>query len=400
MIEFPKEFVFGTSTAAAQIESAGGHEWVGLKAKDGSVFHNTTDHELLWKTDVEVIANLAPNYRMSLLWSRLQKCPYEPLNEQAVKFYLDLIDALRNRGVRIMLVLHHFENPIWFGALGGWSCAHAVKIWLNYVEQVVRTFGDRVTWWNTFNEPNLYLSLGYLSGQFPPFRRNPVLAFKVLRNISTAHRAAYLLIKEKFPNTMVGLSHNSVLFEPDTFLGVIPASLTDWWYMEFIPSWYDSCDFFGMSYYARIGYDPSPVTFLYTPEKFRNSKRRHDDMWEYHPPGIATIMKRYWDRFQKPLFITENGVATQDDGFRMQAIYDYLSEIKKAMNNGIPCLGYFHWTAWDNFEWNLGSSFKFGLIEVNRSTMERIPRKSAGYFSTIAHTGIVNDPPMNVPREV
>ena len=145
MIEFPKEFVFGTSTAAAQIESAGGHEWVGLKAKDGSVFHNTTDHELLWKTDVEVIANLAPNYRMSLLWSRLQKCPYEPLNEQAVKFYLDLIDALRNRGVRIMLVLHHFENPIWFGALGGWSCAHAVKIWLNYVEQVVRTFGDRVT---------------------------------------------------------------------------------------------------------------------------------------------------------------------------------------------------------------------------------------------------------------
>ena len=169
--------------------------------------------------------------------------------------------------------------------------------------------------------------------------------------------------------------------------------------MEFIPSWYDLCDFFGMSYYARIGYDPWPVTYLYTPEKFPNSRRRHDDMWEYHPPGLAIIMKRYWNRFQKPIFITENGVATQDDGFRMQAIHDYLSEIRNAINNGIPCLGYFHWTAWDNFEWNLGPSFKFGLFEVNRSTMERIPRKSAGYYSTIAKTGIVNDPPLNVLRE-
>lgn len=386
MIQFPDNFIFGTSTAAAQIETASDHDWAGFKAKDGSVFERTTDHELLWQSDIEIIAGLAPNYRMSLLWSRLQKGPFLPLDADAVGFYILFLEQLRERGVKIMLVLHHFENPLWFSSMGGWAKAESEKIWLDYVKRIVETFGRYISYWNTFNEPNLYLSLGYLSGQFPPHKMNPFLAFRTLKHISNCNKEAYLIIKAAFPNALVGLSHNSAVLEGDSLLGKIPAALTDWWYMDFIPGWYGNCDFFGMSYYARIGYDPFPVTQLYSPERLAKKNKPHDQMWEYYPQGISVIMKRYWDLFGKPIMITENGVATTDDSFRIQGIHDHLSEIYSAMISGVPCLGYFHWSTWDNFEWNLGRSFRFGLYELDYHTMERKPRPSARYYASISHS--------------
>ena len=395
MIIFPKDFRFGVSTAAAQIETAVGHNWAGRKALDGSVFSATTGHEDQWRSDVDLIAGLAPNYRMSLLWSRLQDRPMGPFDKDAVKFYLELIEALRKKGVSILLVLHHFEEPIWFSEKGGWNNKKSVEYWLDYVRKVIDIFGEYIFWWNTFNEPNLLVSMGFISGQFPPFSKNPFKAIRALGNISKCHQEAYLLIKSKFPHSLIGLSHNSVLLEAENLLGYLPAAVTDWWYMQFIPSWYGACDYFGMSYYARIGYDPLPVTYLYHPEKFKQNNRRHDQMWEYYPEGMRLIMRRFWKRFGKPILITENGVATRDDTFRQVAIYDYLQQVSLAMEEGIPCLGYFHWTAWDNFEWNLGASYCFGLYELDRNTMRRIPRPSARYFSEIASTGQVKRPEIN-----
>ena len=392
MIRFPDQFIFGTSTAAAQIETAADHDWAGIRALDGSVFQRTTDHELRWASDAEIISELAPAYRMSLLWSRLQKGPYQQLNGEAVSYYIRFIENLKGRGVKIMLVLHHFENPVWFSNMGGWSKSECVNLWLDYVRKVVNTFGRFISYWNTFNEPNLYLSMGYLSGQFPPNKRNPFLAFRTLKHISESHREAYLIIKTEFPDSLVGLSHNSAILEADSFLGNVPAAITDWWYMDFIPGWYGACDFFGFSYYARIGYNPWPVTQLYSPDRIAKKKKPHDQMWEYYPQGISQIMKRYWEMFRKPIMITENGVATMDDNFRIQAIHDYLTEIHSAMSSGIPCLGYFHWSTWDNFEWNLGRSFRFGLYEVNYETMERKPRPSAAYYASIAHQKILLPP--------
>jgi beta-glucosidase/6-phospho-beta-glucosidase/beta-galactosidase len=117
----PENFVFGTSTAAAQIETAYEHDWQGVKARNGSVFERTTDHEKRFKEDAEIIASLAPNYRLSLMWSKLQRSPYGQLDAPTLKEYRHFIADLKGKGVNIMMVLHHFTNPLWFSKAGGWE---------------------------------------------------------------------------------------------------------------------------------------------------------------------------------------------------------------------------------------------------------------------------------------
>src|SRR6478609_4066849 len=110
---FPKDFIFGTSTAAAQIETAFEHDWQGVKSKDGHIFDRTTDHELRFKEDAVIIASLAPNYRMGLMWSKLQREPLGTFNAETVVSYRSFLKDLKSRGVGIMMVLHHFTNPLW-----------------------------------------------------------------------------------------------------------------------------------------------------------------------------------------------------------------------------------------------------------------------------------------------
>jgi beta-glucosidase len=156
--------------------------------------------------------------------------------------------------------------------------------------------------------------------------------------------------------------------------------------MEFIPGWFESCDFFGLSYYSRIGYDPFPVTFLNTPDKIIKSGKPYDDMWEYYPEGLGVCIDRYWKRFKKPIIITENGMCTSDDTKRVNSIYDYMRIIHAGIEKGIDIRGYYHWSAWDNFEWNLGPSFRFGLYACDFQTKERVKRPSADVYSALAYS--------------
>src|SRR5690349_10008373 len=113
-ITFPEHFFFGTSTAATQIETACDHDWQGFKARDGYVFDRTTDHELRIDEDVQIISSLAPNYRMSLQWSKLQREPNGQFDPAVVQHYHSFLQQLKTKGVNIMMVLHHFTNPKWF----------------------------------------------------------------------------------------------------------------------------------------------------------------------------------------------------------------------------------------------------------------------------------------------
>jgi beta-glucosidase len=385
-LQFPDHFRFGTSTSAVQIETAVHHDWQGFTARDNSIFTRTTDHELRWGKDVEIISSLAPNYRMSLMWSRLQRGPFAILDSEAVNYYRSLLGQLKQCGVDIMLVLHHFANPVWFSEQGGWANKQSVDWWLDYVRKVIHEFGEFVTLWNTFNEPNLYISLSSVAGIFPPQKTNPIYAWRVLNNLSRAHQTTYEILNTFSPGKPVGISHNASILEGDNLLGVLPAKITDWWYMHFIPGWFESCDFFGLSYYSRIGYDPFPVTFLNTPEKIIKSNKQHDDMWEYYPEGLGICIDRYWKRFHKPIIITENGMSTNDDNQRIKSIYDYLNIIHDRIEKGIDIRGYYHWSSWDNFEWNLGPSYRFGLYACDPVTKERIKRPSADVYSSLAHS--------------
>lgn len=382
---FPEHFFFGTSTAAAQIETAIDHDWQGIKAKDGFVFNRTTDHELRLKEDAAIIASLAPHYRMGLQWSKLQTGPNMAFDDQAVAEYKLLLNDLKSRNVSIMMVLHHFTNPKWFAARGGWEKEENIHFWTDFGKRVVDEFGSYVSYWNTFNEPNVYASYGWLTGFFPPFKINPLLAGRVVQNMGKAHNIIYDYIKAKFPEHPVGISHNATIFSAQNILGWFPARITDWWFMEYVPGHFEKTDFFGMSYYGRIPHDPLPITYLMTPDKIKQLGKRHDDIWEYHPEGMRECIDRYWKKYKKPIIITENGVCDESDFLRLQAIQDYAGILHKAISDGIDIRGYYHWSTWDNFEWHLGPSMKFGLYSCDTETKERLPKPSAELYRQLAH---------------
>lgn len=382
---FPNDFAFGTSTAAAQIETAFEHDWQGVKSLDGYVFDRTTDHELRTREDAAIIASLAPHYRMGFLWSKLQRKPFAELDEETAAHYMQFILDLRSRGVEIMMVLHHFTNPTWFAEMGSWEKEENIPAFVDYCTKVIDEFGEHVTFWNTFNEPNVYASYGWITGFFPPFKNNPYLAGKAVKNMGKAHNQVYDIIKSKFPQHPVGISHNAVVFDSENVLGWFPANLSDWWFMEYVPSHFEKSDFFGMSYYARVTHDPMPITYIQTPEKIKKLGVPHDDMWEYHPEGLRTCIDRYWKKYKKPIIITENGVCDASDDLRQRAILDYAKVLHEALKDGIDIRGYYWWSTWDNFEWHLGPTKRFGLYACDLETKDRTKRKSADTFSKLAH---------------
>ena len=388
---FPKDFIFGTSTAAAQIETAFDHDWQGVKSKDGHLFQRTTDHELRFKEDAEIIASLATNYSMGLMWSSLQRKPLAEFNESTVREYKDFLEDLKTRDVKIMMVLHHFTNPKWFAELGSWEKEENIHLWIDFAKKVVDLFGKYVSHWNTFNEPNVYASFGWMTGYFPPFKINPVKAAIVVQNMGKAHDVMYDYIKSKYPNQPVGISHNAVVFDSENILGWFPARLSDWWFMEWVPRHFEKVDFFGMSYYARLTHDPLPITYIDTPGKIKALGVRHDDIWEYHPEGLRKCIDRYWNKYKKPIIITENGVCDASDELRQTAIIDYAKVLHEAMQDGIDIKGYFWWSTWDNFEWHLGPTMRFGLYECDLETKERRKRKSADVFSKLAHHKMIEE---------
>lgn len=392
---FPKDFIFGTSTAAAQIETAFEHDWQGVTSKDGFIFDRTTDHELRFQQDAELIASLAPYYRMSLQWSKLQRQPYADFDLETLQQYKHFIQDLHHRGVKIMMVLHHFTNPTWFAKLGGWERAENIELWVDFAKKVVDLFGEEIALWNTFNEPNVYASNGWITGYFPPFKNNPVKAAMVAKNMGLAHDVVYHYIKQKFPHQPVGISHNSILFTSENILGWFPERLSDWWFMEWVPQYFEQVDFFGMSYYARVSHDPIPITYMHTPDKIKKLGKPHDDMWEYHPEGLRVCIDRYWKKYKKPIIITESGVADASDQLRQQAIIDYAKILHQALQDGIDIRGYFWWSTWDNFEWNLGPSMRFGLYECHWESKDRIKRPSAEIFRRLAHHRVIESDPIN-----
>lgn len=385
-ITFPSTFIFGTSTASYQIETAVDHDWKGIRSRDGYVFDRTTDHEHRFIEDAELIASLAPNYRMSLMWSKLQSAPFSKFNPSCVHQYHSLLQSLTSRGVSIMMVLHHFTNPTWFSQKGGWEKEENILMWTDFCKKLIDEFGQYVSYWNTFNEPNVYVSYGWVLGEFPPFKTNLVTAVKVVKNMGKAHDIVYDYIKEKYPKHLVGISNNTAIFSHENFLGWIPAKLSDLWFMDFIPRHFETCDFFGMSYYARISHDPFPITYIETPHKIRKLGKEHDDMWEYYPEGIRKSMLRYWQLYRKPIIITENGICTNDDQKRMRAIREYMTIISNTIKEGVDVRGYYYWSPWDNFEWHLGPTYRFGLYECDIHTKNRIKRPSADLFSRLAHS--------------
>jgi beta-glucosidase len=393
---FPEKFLWGTATSAFQIESASAegscHDWKGLRARDGSVLDETINHQDHRLDDAEIIASLGNSYRGGFDWSRLQKGPKAKLETEVVEEYRNFYGRLKEKGIHLMLVLHHFANPQWFAELGSWESSQAPDIFNDYVKKMAESFGDLADTWNTINEPSAIASMGYWLGQWPPRKKNFITAMRVLRNLSKAHRLAYTLLKEICPSTPVGISNNTMSFHHENLLGAIPSKFADKLYVDYAEEQFSDSDFIGFSYYGRISFDPHPPSEMDAPGKLDEKKREHDKMWEFYPKGIKDIALRYHERYGKPIIVTENGCCTDDDAQRVRSIGEHLRHLHEAVRQGVNIKGYFHWSAFDNFELHLGRSFRFGLvgIDYNSPELKRTPKPSAFYYSQISKNNGLN----------
>ncbi len=157
-----------------------------------------------------------------------------------------------------------------------------------------------------------------------------------------------------------------------------------WWFLDRAARPFQKCDFWGLSYYAYLLFDPLPLDLINRKATVEKSGLPHDKMWLYKPEGLGWVLRRFWKKHKKPIIITENGICTDDDQQRIQAIRDYLKVCHSAIQDDVDLRGYIHWSTWDNFEWHLGPTYRFGLVRVNFDTMERSMTEAGLFYEKIA----------------
>lgn len=394
-----ENFILGIATSSTQIEGADPnntwYQWCGKQNKQGKeVCMHACDHWNRVRQDTELLKDLhIQSYRMSLEWSRIEPVQGE-FSIEAMQHYRDEIQLLLNYGIKPLVTLHHFSEPVWFQALGGWEEPQNSELFIRYVGFVVEHLGDMVSDWITFNEPNVYAAFGYLFGIFPPGIRNIIKTFKVTSQIIKTHANIYDLIhqlraeKQFEGKTMVGPAIHFRIFDSLTFIGRRTAAIANYFFHERFAAGMirkgKYSDFLGVNYYTRniveFAFDPSN----YFHKMVKDSNLRKSDIgWDIYPEGIYRVCKRYFKKYRLPIYITENGVSDRHDKKRPDFIANHLSFLAKAVHEGIAVERYYHWTLMDNYEWILGGAAKFGLYDHNIKTQERTARKSAWLYSQI-----------------
>jgi beta-glucosidase len=409
MLKFPQEFIFGTATAAHQIEGDNVHndwwyyEQLGkLPYKSGKA----CNHWELYREDIDLMSSLGYGaYRFSIEWSRIY--PKEgKKDEDAIARYNEILKLLIDRGIIPMVTLHHFTLPLWFLKKGGFEKEENLRYWEDYVS----TVGDEIKGVRlvaSFNEPMVYVFSGYIVGEFPPFKKSARAASKVEANILRAHAMAYEILKEKF---QVGIVKNIPVFlsksQEDSDLKA--ASKADRMFnFNFLDAIWSGklkalfgnyripegdVDFLGVNYYTayEVWHTPNPLKYFLDFNLANIGKRKTDMGWSVYPEGIYKAIEKMY-RYEKPIYITENGIATMDDEWRVEFIISHLQYVHRAIENGHNVKGYFYWSFMDNFEWNKGFAPRFGLVEVDYNTFERRPRKSAYIYGEISRERKIKD---------
>ena len=261
---------------------------------------------------------------------------------------------------------------------------------MDYARQCVYYFGRYVWSWNTFNEPNVYAFNGYLGANFPPFKKNFWKMRKVLKNMGTAHDKLYAYLHQEIPNASVGISLNTCWFEGKTFRGRILAFFSDRLFHNYTESFFLDCDYWGMSYYAYFPFIPERISEIDYPGKLDEMGLPHDRMWAYRPEGMYRHIMRLYAKYKKPILITESGICTEEDDRRIQAIKDYASLCHRAITEGVDMMGYIFWSTMDNFEWNLGPTYTFGLVRVDMETKDRRMTRAGEFFEQVTKDNAID----------
>lgn len=427
--------MWGSATSSFQIEGATAAEgrgesiWDRFCQQPGAIDDNTNgdiacDHYHRYKEDVALMSSLGLDaYRFSIAWPRVVPAGTGKVNQNGLDFYDRLVDELLSANIKPFATLYHWDLPQVLEDKNGWVNRDTAYAFVDYTKAVVERLGDRVASWATLNEPFVSASLGYRTGEHAPGRTSLTDSFAAAHHLLLAHGMAMPVIREFAPNSDAGvvLNFTPTFAASDTAEDQQAFADTDgWdnrWYVEPIAGsgypketvqslgWEQKevqagdldtiaapIDFLGINYYTRqtkCATGNAPQTLPVT-----------DMGWEIYPEGIHDLLTTVHNRHGfKKYFITENGAAMPDkaddkdfvdDQDRIDYLHDHLQQVHRAIEAGVPVNGYFAWSLFDNFEWAYGYSKRFGIVRVNYETLERTPKASAHWYSTIAKNGEVS----------
>lgn len=405
-LNFPEGFLWGTASAAHQVEGDNrNNDWWLFEQEPGRIQGGdrsleADDHYRRYREDFRLLRRMHNNaHRLSIEWSRIEPRAGE-FDARQLRHYRDVLGELREQGLRPMLTLHHFSSPIWFSERGGWTAAEAPAAFLRFVRRVVDELGDLVDLWCTINEPNIYATNGWLLGEFPPGRKGDVVGmWRVLANMRRAHLAAYRAIHERLPDAAVGLSHHRFLFLPeralrrDRLAARLAGGFMDRWpagRVRRAPVVEAESDWIGVAHYwaQNAAFDPRRPRGQFLRLSNVPGVPVTDMGWASDPSWMRGVLNEV-RQLGKPVYVTENGISTRDDAVRVAYLPRVLRSVHGAIQDGVDVRGYFHWTAFDNFEWARGYSQKFGLIAVDRATQERRVKPSGHLYGRIAAANAV-----------
>jgi beta-glucosidase len=409
ILRFPDNFLWGAATSPTQVEGCIDNEWTNFTALDGGSCRVACDNYHRYPEDIEWMSQLGLNaYRFGIEWSRLQSAPFAPLNQNELARYVDMLDRLRAARITPMAVLHHFSNPPWINAVGGWTNAATIPAFVDYVRQLVAALKERVCLWNTFNEPDTYACVAYLLGGFPPQRKWRLGQFRrVVDHMARAHVKASRVIRREgiVPGRKpeVGIAKNWTFFYAykrfspwDRATALVSHYTFNKFVLDaFLGGWRRRAStFIGLNYYGRVRFHHfrAMIPASGTPvKKLKDFGFVCDDMVERYPEGMEKILAYLRRKFQLPIYITEHGSASADENFRERDLKQNLAALHRSIQSGADVRGFFYWSLLDNFEWQFGYTKKFGLLAVDFAD-EQLPRTLkplAAVYSQICRENLI-----------
>ena len=414
---FPPEFLWGTATSSHQIEGNNrNNDWWAWEQENGRILHNhksglACDWWENAEADLDRAAEMGTNaHRMSIEWSRVEPEP-SVFDVDALDRYREILQAMHERGIEPMVSLHHFSNPMWLVEKGDFSADIIVEYFQRYTAKVVSALGDLVPKWITLNEPMVYVFMHYFSDDFPESKQRGMRAgFSAVNHMLQCHAVAYHTIKDAYPEAQVGMAKNMPVFQAAPGSG----ALSTWWTKRvdwlFNESWLESMatgkvkrpfgnntiknlagsyDFIGINYYTRFYVKFPPGKEFISHDWGDDAVVSDGNYGEVYPSGLFQVIKRV-KKYNKPIYITENGVPDQADALRPGFLLTHLREVWRAISFCFPVMGYYHWSLVDNFEWDRGWTQRFGLIAMNPETQERTLRNSGRLYQEICQNQAIS----------
>jgi beta-glucosidase len=421
---FPKDFRWGTATAAHQVEGNNtNNQWWVWEQQPGRIENGDRSGQACdwWNgtdADFDRMAAMGLNaHRLSVEWSRIE--PREGVfDHAAIDRYRQMLRGLRQRGIEPMVTLHHFTNPIWLDERGGMLNPElAIPAFERFVERTVTALDDLCDLWCTINEPNVFAVMSYMGGRMPPGMQGSIEdALRVVCGMLAMHTVAAQAIRRAQGRARIGFAHHMRVFEAmrkNNPLDAIAARVQDLlfndallktllsgrWHLalrRFAPSGVklaaNTLDWIGLNYYTRQAtrFDGGGSQTGYgTIENFPGAVMSDFNYGELYPAGLMKMLRRL-HKTRLPIYITENGIPDHDDDQRPGFLVTHLREVWKAIQYCFDVRGYYHWSFVDNFEWSEGWRMRFGLYAMDEKTGERTLRPSGALYGEIARANALS----------